>query len=256
MGFFTALKFLTVFPVPSRYDGGTVQLGRSIAFFPVVGLVIGIVLSGLAFFLRTVFPQAVNAALLVATLAILTGAHHLDGLMDTCDGLTAGKTRAERLAIMSDTRVGAFGIAGACLILLLKFAALSGTAGIATMLVFPAASRWAMSGTILIFPSAREDGTGHAVKQGARWSGFIAGSVITLVICLLCLGPLEGLLLMAGLLALVCALGAMLTVIYGGLTGDCYGAIVEAGEVLALLLIFVISTHPYAFPGNALIIFP
>jgi len=61
---------------------------------------------------------------------------------------------------------------------------------------------------------------------------------------------------MAWLLALVCALGAMLTVIYGGLTGDCYGALVEAGEVLALLLVFVISSHGYAFPGNALIVFP
>jgi adenosylcobinamide-GDP ribazoletransferase len=256
MGFFTALKFLTIFPGPARYDEGPEQLGRAIAFFPIIGLIIGIVLGGMTFILRTSFSTMVNAALLVTALVILTGAHHLDGLMDTCDGMVVGRTKIQRLEIMSDTRTGAFGIAGACLILLLKYAIFCTTTGMAAMLIFPAASRWAMSGTILIFPSARESGSGYAARQGANWGGFIIGSLIMLILCFLCLGLVQRILLMAGVIALVCALGAILTIIYGGLTGDSYGAIVEISEVLALLLIKLINSHWSAFPGNALIVFP
>lgn len=256
MGFFTAIRFLTIFPAPYNGPEGPGDLGRAISFFPLVGLVIGIVLGGLAYLLRTVFPPVIVAALLVTALVILTGAHHLDGLMDTCDGMVIGRTRIQRLEIMSDMRVGAFGIAGACLILLLKYAAFCSTSGIASMLVFPTVSRWTMSGTMLIFPSAKDSGTGYAAKQGAGWPGFIAGGLITLIVCILCLGIIQGALLMAGLFALGVALAALLTAIYGGLTGDSYGAIIEITEILALLLTIIISRCWTAFPGGPLLVFP
>ena len=256
MGFFTAIRFLTIFPAPYNGPEGPNDLGRAIAFFPLVGLVIGIVLGGLAYLLRSIFPTMIVAALLVTALVILTGAHHLDGLVDTCDGMVAGRTRIQRLEIMSDTRVGAFGIAGACLILLLKYAIFCATTGIAAMLVFPTVSRWTMSGAMLLFPSARDSGSGYAAKQGAGWPGFAAGGLITLVVCILCLGIAQGALLVAGLFALSAALGALLTAIYGGLTGDSYGAIIEITEALALLLIIIINYHGAAFPGSALIVFP
>ncbi len=256
MGFFTAIRFLTIFPAPYNGPEGPNDLGRAIAFFPLVGLVIGIVLGGLAYLLRSIFPTTIVAALLVTALVILTGAHHLDGLADTCDGMVAGRTRIQRLEIMSDTRVGTFGIAGVCLILLLKYAIFSATTGIAAMLVFPTVSRWTMSGDMLLFPSARDSGSGYSAKQGAGWPGFAAGGLITLVVCILCLGIVQGALLMAGLFALSVALGALLTAIYGGLTGDSYGAIIEITEALALLLTIIINYHWTAFPGGALIVFP
>ena len=256
MGFFTALRFLTIFPAPYNGPEGPYDLGRALAFFPVVGLVIGIVLGGLSFLLRTIFPPAVVAALLLTVLVILTGAHHLDGLMDTCDGMVVGRTKIQRLEIMSDMRVGAFGIAGACLVLLLKYSIFCSTSGIAAMLVFPTASRWAMSGAMLVFPSAKDSGSGFDAKQGAGWPGFVAGGLITLIVCVLCLGIVQGALLLAGLFALVIALGGILTALYGGLTGDSYGAVIEIGEVLALLLVIILSHNWTFFPGSALVVFP
>ena len=145
MSFFAVLKFLTIIPMPGytehglsrptrvavsdgapvAIDNSLLQVGRSIAFFPVIGLIIGIVLTLLYYVLHLVLPVPVVSAVILAALAIITGAHHLDGLIDTCDGMVAGRSKEERLAIMSDTRVGAFGIAGAGIILLLKYAAIS-----------------------------------------------------------------------------------------------------------------------------------
>jgi adenosylcobinamide-GDP ribazoletransferase len=256
MRYFTALKFLTIFPAPVKGPDGPDQLGRSIAFFPVVGLVLGIVLGGAAYLLRFILPMPVVGALLVAGLAIMTGAHHLDGLIDTCDGMVAGKTMEQRLEIMADTRVGAFGIAGACLVLLLKYSVFSSTSAMATLLLFPTVSRWALTGAILIFPSAKNIGAGYAVKQSADLAGFITASLITLIVSILFAGLVQGPLLMIGIMGLVCILGAILTNIYGGLTGDSYGAIVEIGEVLALLLIIVLNYYKYLMPGTGLITFP
>lgn len=256
MKFFTALKFLTIFPAPANNQDGPEHLGKSLAFFPVIGLIIGIVLGGAAYLLRFILPPSVVSALLVTGLVIMTGAHHLDGLMDTCDGMAAGRTKEQRLGIMSDTRVGAFGITGACLILLIKYSVFSFTAGIATLLIFPIVSRWALTGAILIFPTAKNYGSGYATKQGADWSSFFIGGLITLVACILCCGLIQGPVLMIALFILVCILGAILTAIYGGLTGDSYGAIVEIGEALALLLIIILNYFRYLMPGAGLITFP
>jgi adenosylcobinamide-GDP ribazoletransferase len=256
MKFFTALKFLSIFPGPGSGQDGPEQLGKSIAYFPVAGLVIGIVLAGAAYLLRLILPPSVVGALLVTGMVIMTGAHHLDGLIDTCDGMVAGRTKEQRLEIMSDTRVGAFGIAGACLVLLLKYSAFSSTSGMATLLIFPMVSRWALTGAILIFPSAKNSGAGYITKQGAGWGGFMIASLITLIACLICCGLVQGPLLMIGLIVLVCILGAILTGIYGGLTGDSYGAIVEIGEVLALLLIIILNYFRHLIPGTGLIVFP
>ena len=172
MSFFAALRFLTIIPGPGHMEPGLsrptrvavsadapvavdnslLQVGRSIAYFPVVGLIIGIILSLLYYGLHIILPAPVVSAVILAALAIITGAHHLDGLMDTCDGMVAGKTREERLAIMSDTRVGAFGITGACVILILKYAAISSSLTPAMLIVFPVISRWALPARETTFP--------------------------------------------------------------------------------------------------------
>jgi adenosylcobinamide-GDP ribazoletransferase len=217
-------------------------VGRSIAFFPVVGLIIGIILSVLYYTLHLIFPVPVVSAVILAALAIITGAHHLDGLMDSCDGMVAGRTKEERLAIMSDTRVGAFGITGAGIILILKYAAISSSLTPAMLIAFPVISRWALTGAILIFPPAKTSGTGYAVKSGAGWPGYILATLAALAVSILLNGLVMGTTLLACVLALIYFIGFIFTRLYGGLSGDCYGALVEIGEVLALLL-FIILGH-------------
>jgi adenosylcobinamide-GDP ribazoletransferase len=254
--FFSALKFLTIFPVPDKNVEGPEQIGRSIAFFPVVGLIIGIVLGGVSYLLRFILPYQIVSALLVAGLVILTGANHLDGLMDTCDGMAAGRTRDERLTIMEDPHVGAFGIAGACLTLILKYAVFTFTTAMAMLLIFPVISRWTVTAAILNFHSAKNSGTGYAVKRQARWSGFLVSSLTTLILSILLCGFLKGIALMVSTGVLIMLTALYFKNLYGGLTGDNYGALIELGEIFSLLLYIVFTFHKYLLPGDPLIVFP
>jgi len=256
MSFFAAVRFLTIFPLPSSKKDVPLMIGRSIPFFPVVGLLIGIILAGLYFVLRIVLPLPVVSALLIACLAIITGAHHLDGLIDTCDAMVAGKTRAQRLDIMSDTRVGAFGITGVCLLLITKYAAVLSSTGLAPLVIFPILSRWALASAILIFPSARNEGMGFAAKSSATWPGFISATAIALLISIIVMGLIAGPVLMISIFALISCLGLCLSRLYGGLTGDCYGALVEIGETLALLFIIALAPLIQHVPGYDLLKIP
>ncbi len=241
MRFFIALKFLTIFPAPAVPDDSPENIGHSLPYFPVIGAIIGILLVALYYLVHLVFPTALVSALLVAFLAVITGAHHIDGLMDTCDAFAAGKTREERLAIMSDTRTGAFGVTGAILLVLTKFAALTAISQTPPLLIFPVISRWAMPGVMLIFPPAKDSGLGHAAREGANLSAFLVATTFTLIISILTLGLIAGPVLMALSFLLVICLGYAFKRLFGGLTGDSYGALVEVGEVLTLLLIILLS---------------
>src|SRR5438067_6590846 len=127
MEFVAAVRFLTVLPVPGSTrvfdkDEDTPRLVIGCEYFPLVGLLLALLLWLLVLVLAPFVPQLVLAALLVAALVILTGGLHLDGLMDSCDGLFGGRTRERKLEIMRDSRVGSFGVLGGVCILLLKFA--------------------------------------------------------------------------------------------------------------------------------------
>ena len=103
MGFWAAIQFLTIFPTPLRHKVADKTSGQSLTYFPLVGLILGGILLGLHYGLILVLPSPVVNALLIIALVILTGAHHLDGFIDTCDGVIAGESKKERLTIMSDS---------------------------------------------------------------------------------------------------------------------------------------------------------
>jgi len=245
------MKTVLIMPAESARDEEMRLTGRSIVYFPLVGLVIGLLLSLLYILFRTVLPSAVISVLLVVALAVITGAHHIDGLMDTCDALVAGKTRAQRLEIMADTRVGAFGITAGCLSLLTKYICLSALLSLYTLLTFPLLSRWAITGLVLLFPAAKDSGSFFSLKSGAGWSGFIGATVLALALTIVINGLLIGPLLMAGLFGLLYCLGLLFKRIFGGLTGDCCGALIESGEVIALILnIALLRLLPYVSSYN------
>ena len=119
-----ALSFLTVLPVGGGRPLAARQISHSRAYYPAVGLLLGLLLLGLERGVSMVLPPPLTAAILLAALAAATRALHLDGLMDICDGVFGGHTRERRLEIMQDSRVGAFGVASGGVILLWKYAAL------------------------------------------------------------------------------------------------------------------------------------
>lgn len=237
MGFLAALCFLTILPLRQRATQS--ELGRSLSYFPLVGLLIGGILLGLDWALGLIFPPSLTSAMVVIALVALTGALHLDGLADTCDGIAMGKTSEERLRIMRDSRIGSFGTVGLFSVLLIKFLALTQLSGwdrLCALLLMPTMGRWAMAFSVFAHPYARPSGMGKVFKEGASLGRILTATAAALTVCLVLIG-LGGLMLMVGVWLIALALGRFFRSRLGGFTGDAYGAINEIGEALTLLLL-------------------
>lgn len=239
LGFWIALRFLTIIPSPFHGEPSPQKLGRSLGYFPMVGLVMGGILFGIDRGLGLILPFTVVNALLIVALVILTGALHLDGFIDTCDGM-AGDSPQRRLEIMSDSQVGAFGIVGVFLLLLLKYVALLSlpdTLRMAALLLMPTLSRWTMVYAILAFPCvSKTSGLGHIFKQQATWWGLTIATLVTLV-AVTVLMSWQGAVLMGGIWLIIFGVACLLRSRLGGLTGDTYGTVNELAEVLVLILL-------------------
>lgn len=107
--FLNALRFLTVLPVPSSAAIERDWLIRSAKYFPAVGILVGIVAAGVLLLASEIWTGIVPALLSTAASVALTGALHEDGLADTADGFGGGRTTEQRLQIMKDSRIGAYG---------------------------------------------------------------------------------------------------------------------------------------------------
>ena len=233
-----ALQFLTIAPPVVRRTFTSQEMGRAVGWFPLVGALLGAILAGLDWALTRILPDGVTAVLILAASVVATGALHLDGFLDACDGLFGGYTPEKRLEIMRDERVGAFGLAGGVLLLLLKWSALAAASHRAAALTLTLTlSRWAISLAIVSAPYAREKGLGRAMKDHAGKAQIALSTISALIVAVL-VGRWLGLLALA-LAALTTWLAVRFTLTkIPGLTGDLYGAISELVEA-AVLLIFV-----------------
>jgi adenosylcobinamide-GDP ribazoletransferase len=241
LGFWIALQFLTIIPSPFRRQPEPRQLAASLGYFPVIGVIIGGLIFLVNWGLAALFSPYVSAALTLAAWVLLSGALHLDGLMDSCDGL-AGGTPARRLEIMADSRVGAYGIIGVCIVLLVKYAALvslPATWRLEALLLVPMLGVWAMVFALFAFPYARQDGLGRHFKAGANVWRFALVSLLTLGAAV-GLARWQGVILMAITGLIVLGMGYFFKFRLGGLTGDVYGAIKEVSEAITLALFPVI----------------
>ena len=239
MSLIVALGFLTALPMPHRGASSPKALARSLAYFPIVGAVIGGILAALDLALGQIFPAGPRAALLIAATVALTRGLHLDGLMDSCDGLFGGFTAERRLAIMRDSRTGAFGVLAALLDLLLRYAALTALESpwrLAALLVAPTLGRWALVYATVAFPYARDEGLGLAFKGSAGRRQVVLATLWAAVVLAALWWPW-------GAGALLPAWGAtwlgarFILRRIPGLTGDSYGALNEVVEVSTLLLL-------------------
>jgi adenosylcobinamide-GDP ribazoletransferase len=249
LSFLAAFQFLTSLPLPWRREASPEELGRATTYFPVVGLIIGIIMAVLNWLLSLILPSAVVSALLIVALVIITGALHLDGFVDTCDGIAGHKSVEDRWRVMRDSRAGAFGIIGVALLLLVKYASLNSLPeplAMATLLFMPVVSRWAMVYAIFAYPYARPSGLGTVFKQATRWYRFTAATIITIAIALALfpLFSLGGLLFMFGVWVVTVIFSVYLKHKFAGLTGDTYGAINEVAEVM--VLVFAVLAYTVA----------
>lgn len=234
-----AFQFLTILPPIVRRPFSPQELGQAVGFFPLVGLATGALLLALDAGLSLIFPPVVTAGLILVAWVVVTRGLHLDGFMDSCDGLFGGFTPEARLTIMRDSRIGAFGFAGGALLLLTKFAALlsleNRTAGI---MLAPLLGRWGMAMAIVFFPYARQQGLGRDMKDYAsRSQAILATATVLVTSWLIARWPGWLALILAGLtlLAWIRFVQARIP----GLTGDTYGAACELLELMVLLFFAV-----------------
>jgi adenosylcobinamide-GDP ribazoletransferase len=238
--FIAAWRFLTVIPLPGRKTV-TEDIGRSLVYFPVVGIIIGIILAFIAWAMSLLLPQAVFGVLVVIAMVLVTGALHLDGLADTCDGL-GGSTVEERQQIMRDSHTGSFGITGMFCILVLKVVSLITIPRgwlLPALIAFPVIGRWAMVYALTVFPYARPSGLGKAFKERADWLSFTVATIITVLMVALLL-RFAGIIILLLVWGVVTGIAAFCKRKFAGLTGDNYGAICEITETLVLVLIVVL----------------
>jgi adenosylcobinamide-GDP ribazoletransferase len=239
-----ALQFLTIIPLPLRLRWEEHDLGRSMAWFPLAGLTIGALLAGLQWCLARFLPPPVVALLLVTALALVTGALHLDGLADVCDGLAARGGRERFLAVMKDSRVGAVGVVGVVLGLLLKSQALGqlpqAELGRALFL-FPAVARFSQVQLAVGARQARPDGLGAACITGAGVREFAIAAVTMLTAAWLLLA-IQGVACVVVAWLFTWLARGWFQRRLGGVTGDVIGCVSELNEIICLLVLVAFSS--------------
>ncbi len=243
MSFLAAVRFLTIIPLPGRREVSLEELGRSTAYFPLVGLIIGLILAGEHWLLGLFLPRAVVDVLVIVGLVVISGAIHLDGFIDTCDGVAGHRSVPDRWRVMHDSRAGGFGVVGVCCLLLVKYFSLNNVPDsllMVTLALMPVVSRWAMVYTVFAYPYARPSGLGKVFKQQTRWLRFTVATLITFVLAMFLL-QLTGVVVMLGIWIIVAAMALYLKSKFSGLTGDTYGAVNEVAEVFVLIFILALS---------------
>ena len=240
--FIFAWHFLTVIPLSrSHHEPTDTELAASMAWYPVVGLLIGGCLALADLALGRFLSHPVINALLIILLVVLTRGLHQDGLADSLDGLAGGNTPSERLAIMRDPRVGAIGATGLFLSLILRYACLSvmpSDVRLPALVCMPAVGRWAMVTLAWLSPYARiGGGLAAPFLHHISWLHVLASTTILAGALIVGFG-LPGAALVLGVGVLIVLLAWFLCRLwFGGITGDTLGATNELVELAFLLLV-------------------
>ncbi|MBC8995886.1 adenosylcobinamide-GDP ribazoletransferase [Pseudomonas sp. N40(2020)] len=232
-----ALQFLSSLPIRLPGMPEPEQLGRSLLFYPLVGLLFGVILWALNLVLAGA-PLLLHAALLLTVWVLLSGALHLDGLADSADAWLGGFGDRERtLTIMKDPRSGPIAVVTLVLVLLLKFAALLALIDqqqAVALIILPLLGRAALLGLFLTTPYVRAGGLGQALAdhlpRRAGW--WVLG--ISALACVIIAG-------LKAIVALLVAVGVFVWLRHlmvrrlGGTTGDTAGALLELLEMAVLV---------------------
>ncbi len=237
-----ALQLLTRLPVPDTGKVTDQQIGQSLLFYPVVGLIIGGLLALVAW-LTEGGPEAVRAVLLLVIWTLITGALHLDGLADSADAWVGGYGDKEKtMAIMKDPYVGPAGVTIILLVLIAKYAsleALLSQANYVALILVPMLSRVMMPLLLLTTDYVRKNGMGSALalhhpKRASRW--IIFGCALLTV----AIAGSDGLRLLATLAVVFLYLRRVMIQRIQGTTGDTLGAMVELSEAAGVMVMALI----------------
>ncbi|MDX2213551.1 MAG: adenosylcobinamide-GDP ribazoletransferase [Oculatellaceae cyanobacterium bins.114] len=237
--FAAAIAFYTTVPIPLHW---TLEFQWVSRWVVVVGLLIGGMLAVLNGGLWAVgMPVLVRSTVVVLIWISITGGLHLDGAMDTADGL-AVQDPQRRLEVMTDSATGAFGAMVAIALVFLKIAALAelGSVAAPALMLATGWGRWAQQVAIARYPYLKPTGKGAFHKKAIPSIGYVIPSALLLLslsVVLYALGVswwwALGSVLIGGAIALI--VPAWFHQQLGGHTGDTYGATVEWTEAIVLV---------------------
>jgi len=241
--FFIALQFLTSLPVKIKAQIPDKEFAESMAYFPLVGLLMGLALALAYNIFNLIFPHSINCALILILNIVLTGGLHMDGFIDTFDGIASRGDKKEILKIMREGRPGAIGVSAAILLFLLKYSLLVSLPKEAigpSLVAMTTLSRWTLVVSSGLYPYAREgEGLGRKFVQGLGLKeGFISTAVALLIAFLVF--ELRIFILVPLVFCALVGFNSYLHKRIGGITGDTLGALNELIEVLILMLTFIL----------------
>ncbi|NMB15934.1 MAG: adenosylcobinamide-GDP ribazoletransferase [Firmicutes bacterium] len=243
MRFSLAVQFLTRLPFCGPKEPTDEDLAGSMAYYPLVGLLLGLILSLEYLLLSWCLPQEPLAVILTLSLILLTGNLHLDGLMDTADGLFSGRDLAGMRPIMKDSRMGAHGVTAGVGALLLRYvllASLDPSLMLPALLSTPLMGRWVMVYSVARHPYAWADGgLAKVFTEGVGLRELFWASLSAALALLIIWGTM-GLGLFALWLLSGAAIAGWLARRFGGVSGDTCGAageLLEIGVLLSLVAI-------------------
>ena len=237
--FLAAIQFLTVIPFPKAFVFQERALGRSVPFFPLIGLLIGLTAAAVGYVVNIFLPPLPAMAMVVIFLLVISGGLHMDGLADTADGFFSARPRDKMLAIMRDSRIGVMGVIAVICVMLIKWSlllSLTGTLQMAVIVLMPLVGRSAMVITMTCLPYIRTDG-GLATLFAVHRSWIHA---LWAVACML----IAGFLLAQGMGLSIALASLAVTALWtaysfrkiGGYTGDTLGAVCEIVEIVPALV--------------------
>jgi len=241
--FVFALQFLTRIQIANP-DFDYRKCGKGSAFFPAAGLIIGLFLYAVAAIGLLMFPPLITAAFLIIAGVFISGGLHLDGFMDSMDGLFSGRSRERKLEIMKDSRTGSFGVVGLACLFFIKYAfyiELLQSGYVGWLIAVPVFSRWCMVYAIRYFPYLRQEGLGNPYSDHTGNREFTVATLIMAVT--LGITMQVGALIFPALVVVNHIFSKRVCKILGGLTGDIYGATAEIMEALGLIAVYLVYAN-------------
>lgn len=231
--------FLTRLPLPSVTGGGKKgALMSSARAFPVIGVMVGLLGGGALMLAASLDLHPLAGAFIgLAVVALASGALHEDGLADFADGIGGGKNKTEKLKIMKDSRIGAFGVLALIFSVAVRAAILGGMPdpGMAAGALIAGAtlSRGMLPGVLGLMTTARKSGLAASAGEPDD-EGWVTALVLGLLLAFLCIGFWGGLTALVGGIIAVAVIGMLAQRHIGGVTGDVLGAQQQVAEIVIL----------------------
>lgn len=229
------LQFTTILPLGKPQD--LEPFARHSYLYPVAGYVIGALVAIPVFFIA---DQTIAAAVAIALIMLISGAHHFDGLLDFGDGLMAHGDREKRIKALTDRYIGAGGVAAGIVITLLLFAGLQASASLVfAIIIGEVCAKFSMT-VITAYGTPFRQGIHSYLHQFSQPHFPLVAALLCVPLLFIPIAPFK--LIGALLAALLCPTILLLVSnrLFGGVNGDVAGAtndITRACAILALVIL-------------------